>query len=94
MDFKWQGQYGDIVRVRAALGASDSLLATCPVADDSFVQEDRLLVSDPKALQYIYQTSGYRFIKPPGRKELGRLLNGTGILFVEGLRLESTASVY
>ncbi|PBL01943.1 cytochrome P450 [Armillaria gallica] len=66
MDFKWQGQYGDIVRVRAALG------------------EDRLLVSDPKALQYIYQTSGYRFIKPPGRKEIGRLLNGTGILFVEG----------
>ncbi|KAK0453046.1 cytochrome P450 [Armillaria borealis] len=61
MDFKWQGQYGDIVRVRAALG-----------------------VSDPKTLQYIYQTSGYRFIKPPGRKELGRLLNGTGILFAEG----------
>ncbi|PBK76286.1 cytochrome P450 [Armillaria solidipes] len=84
MDFKWQGQYGDIVRVRAALGASDSLLATCPVADGLFVQEDRLLVSDPKTLQYIYQTSGYRFIKPPGRKELGRLLNGTGILFAEG----------
>ncbi|KAK0496994.1 cytochrome P450 [Armillaria luteobubalina] len=66
MDFKWHGQYGDIVRVRAPLG------------------EDRLLVSDPKALQYIYQTSGYGFIKPPGRKELGRLINGTGILYVEG----------
>ncbi|KAK0213325.1 cytochrome P450 [Desarmillaria ectypa] len=66
VDFKWQDQYGDIVRVRAALG------------------EDRLLVSDPKALQYMYQTSGYRFIRPPGRKELGRLLNGTGILFAEG----------
>ncbi|KAK0484070.1 cytochrome P450 [Armillaria novae-zelandiae] len=66
MDFKWQGQYGDIVRVRAPLG------------------EDRLLVSDPKALQYIYQASGYGFIKPPGRKELGRLITGTGILYVEG----------
>ncbi|KAK0231349.1 cytochrome P450 [Armillaria fumosa] len=66
IDFKWQGQYGDVVRVRAPLG------------------EDRLLVSDPKALQYIFQTSGYRFIKPPGRKEIGRLLNGTGILFAEG----------
>ncbi|PBK95280.1 cytochrome P450 [Armillaria gallica] len=66
MDFKWQSQYGDVVRIRAALG------------------EDRLLVSDPKALQYIYQTSGYKFIKPPGRKELSRLFNGTGILFVEG----------
>ncbi|PBK73360.1 cytochrome P450 [Armillaria solidipes] len=66
MDFKWQSQYGDVVRIRAPLG------------------EDRLLVSDPKALQYIYQTSGYRFIKPPGRKELSRLFNGIGILFVEG----------
>ncbi|KAK0240864.1 cytochrome P450 [Armillaria nabsnona] len=66
MDFKWQSQYGDVVRIRAALG------------------EDRLLVSDPKALQYIYQTSGYKFIRPSGRKELSRLLNGTGILFVEG----------
>ncbi|KAK0196691.1 cytochrome P450 [Armillaria mellea] len=27
--------------------------------------EDRLMVSDPKALHYIYQTSGYKFIKPP-----------------------------
>ncbi|KAG7442656.1 cytochrome P450 [Guyanagaster necrorhizus] len=66
VDFKWQEQYGDVVRVRAPLG------------------EDRLLVSDPKALQYIYQTSGYRFIKPPGGKELRRLLTGTGIAFVEG----------
>ncbi|KAK0240869.1 cytochrome P450 [Armillaria nabsnona] len=46
--------------------------------------EDRLLVSDPKALQYIYQTSGYRFIKPPGRKALGRLITGPGILSAEG----------
>lgn len=62
--FKWQAQYGDIVRIRAALG------------------EDRLLVSDPKVLQYIYQTSGYRFIKP--RAELRRLLTGSGILLAEG----------
>ncbi|KAG7439055.1 cytochrome P450, partial [Guyanagaster necrorhizus] len=66
VDFKWQDQYGDVVRVRAALG------------------EDLLLVSDPKALQYIYQTSGYRFIKPPGRKEIGRLTVGSGIFSVEG----------
>ncbi|KAK0213324.1 hypothetical protein DFS33DRAFT_1377806 [Desarmillaria ectypa] len=65
-EFKWKDQYGDIVRVRAALG------------------EDRLLVSDPKALQHIYQTSGYRFIKPPGRKEIGRMITGSGILSVQG----------
>ncbi|KAK0505318.1 cytochrome P450 [Armillaria luteobubalina] len=45
--------------------------------------EDRLLVSDPKALQYIYQTGGYKFMKPPGRKELSRLAAGTGIFSVE-----------
>ncbi|KAK0213326.1 cytochrome P450 [Desarmillaria ectypa] len=66
IDFKWQAQYGDIVRVRSAFG------------------EDHLLVSDPKALQYVYQTSGYRFIKHPARKELGRLLTGNGILLAEG----------
>ncbi|PBK95281.1 cytochrome P450 [Armillaria gallica] len=67
MDFKWQSQYGDVVRIRAAFG------------------EDRLLVSDPKALQYIYQTSGYKFMKPPGSgKEFSRLATGTSIFFVEG----------
>ncbi|KAK0196692.1 cytochrome P450 [Armillaria mellea] len=86
MDFKWQDQYGDIVRVRAPLGASCSLLATCPVTDGRLVQEDRLMVSDPKALHYIYQTSGYKFIKPPGRKELGRLITGTGIVYAMTIR--------
>ncbi|KAJ7744693.1 cytochrome P450 [Mycena metata] len=36
--------------------------------------EDRLLVTDPKALQYIYQTSGYRFHKQSERIELTRLI--------------------
>ncbi|PBK73356.1 cytochrome P450 [Armillaria solidipes] len=66
IDFKWQEQYGDIVRVRAALG------------------EDRLMVSDPRALQYIFKTSGYRFIKPQGRNELRLLITGSGILSAEG----------
>ncbi|KAK0475520.1 cytochrome P450 [Armillaria novae-zelandiae] len=41
-------------------------------------------VSDPRALQYIFQTSGYRFIKPQGRKEIRRLITGSGILSAEG----------
>ncbi|KAJ7125406.1 cytochrome P450 [Mycena epipterygia] len=44
--------------------------------------EDRLLVTDPKALQYIYQTSGYRFHKQPERIELTRLIRG--ILWADG----------
>ncbi|KAF8058710.1 cytochrome P450 [Lyophyllum atratum] len=46
--------------------------------------EDRLLVSDPKALQYILQTSGYNFPKQPARRELSRLTTGKGILWADG----------
>ncbi|KAJ7350822.1 cytochrome P450 [Mycena albidolilacea] len=46
--------------------------------------EDRLLVTDPKALQYIYQTSGYRFHKQPERIELTRMISGRGILWADG----------
>ncbi|KAF8633631.1 hypothetical protein AX15_001320 [Amanita polypyramis BW_CC] len=39
-DFKYQREYGDIVRVKGVFG------------------EGRLLISDPKTLQYIFHTSG------------------------------------
>ncbi|KAF7439981.1 hypothetical protein PC9H_000318 [Pleurotus ostreatus] len=45
--------------------------------------EDRLLVMDPKALQYIYQTSGYNFPKPGASNELTRIVTGNGILVAE-----------
>lgn len=48
-------------------------------------QENRLLLSDPKALQYIYQTSGYNFVKQPERREVSRILSGRGILWADGL---------
>ncbi|KAF8963608.1 cytochrome P450 [Flammula alnicola] len=46
--------------------------------------EDRLLVSDPKALQYIYHISGYNFSKQPERREMTRMLTGRGIVWAEG----------
>ncbi|KAF7294059.1 PseudoU-synth-2 domain-containing protein [Mycena kentingensis (nom. inval.)] len=46
--------------------------------------EDRLLVSDPKALHYIYHTSGYRFRKQPERIEVTRLISGRGMLWADG----------
>ncbi|RDB25056.1 Leukotriene-B4 omega-hydroxylase 3 [Hypsizygus marmoreus] len=64
-DFKWQAEYGDVVRLKAPFG------------------EDRLLISDPKALQYVYQTSGYNFSKQPERRELSRVVSGRGILWAE-----------
>uniref|UniRef100_A0A0W0FWR2 Cytochrome p450 n=2 Tax=Moniliophthora roreri TaxID=221103 RepID=A0A0W0FWR2_MONRR len=42
-DFRWQSQYGGIVRFKAAFG------------------EDRLLVSDPKAVQHILHAPNYRW---------------------------------
>ncbi|KAF8633415.1 hypothetical protein AX17_004586 [Amanita inopinata Kibby_2008] len=47
--------------------------------------EDRLLIADPKALQYIYQTSGYNFFKQPERREMTRIISGRGILWADGI---------
>ncbi|CAA7260516.1 unnamed protein product [Cyclocybe aegerita] len=46
--------------------------------------EDRLLVSDPKALQHIYQTSRYDFAKQAERREVSRLISGRGVLWAHG----------
>ncbi|KAJ3817458.1 cytochrome P450 [Lentinula raphanica] len=45
---------------------------------------DRLLVSDPKALQHILMTSGYRWRKYEERKELSRITSGKGLLWADG----------
>ena len=47
-------------------------------------QEDMLWISDPKALQYIYQTSGYNFPKQPERRILSRLIGDSGLTWAEG----------
>lgn len=65
-DFKYQREYGDVVRIKGPLG------------------EDRLFVSDPKALQYIIHTSGYSFPKWPERTEISRVLMGRGLLWADG----------
>ncbi|KIM48379.1 hypothetical protein M413DRAFT_16317 [Hebeloma cylindrosporum] len=46
--------------------------------------EDRLLISDPKALQYIFQTAGYRFGKQAERREIAIMLSGRGIVWSDG----------
>ncbi|KIM40378.1 hypothetical protein M413DRAFT_446565 [Hebeloma cylindrosporum] len=46
--------------------------------------EDRLLVSDPKALQYIYHTAGYRFGKQAEKRQISIMLSGKGILWADG----------
>ncbi|KAH9922548.1 cytochrome P450 [Amylocystis lapponica] len=46
--------------------------------------EDMLWLSDPKALQYIYQTSGYNFPKQPERRILSRVIGDYGLTWSEG----------
>ena len=43
-----------------------------------------LWISDPKALQYIFQTSGYNFPKQPERRVLSRLVGDTGLTWADG----------
>ena len=43
-----------------------------------------LWLSDPKALQYIYQTSGYNFPKQPERRVLSGLIGDHGLTWADG----------
>ncbi|KAF7289219.1 PseudoU-synth-2 domain-containing protein [Mycena indigotica] len=46
--------------------------------------EDRLLVTDPKALHHIYHVAGYGFLKQVERSEISRLISGRGLLWADG----------
>jgi len=48
------------------------------------VQEDRLWVADPKAINHILQKSGYLYAKPNNIREGSALTSGRGILWAEG----------
>jgi len=79
----WNGPFG--VRLpsdqpRAGVTISESLtegIGTC-------VQEDRLWVADPKAINHILQKSGYLYAKPNNVREGSALTSGRGILWAEG----------
>ena len=47
-------------------------------------QDDRLWVSDPKALQYILQTSRYNFVKPYAARFALNSATGRGVNGAEG----------
>lgn len=49
-----------------------------------YVQEDRLWVVDPKAINHILHKSGYLYAKPTNIQERGELLTGRGIIWAEG----------
>ncbi|KAJ6510946.1 cytochrome P450 [Mycena sanguinolenta] len=59
-DFKWQAQFGHVIRLKGILGT------------------ERLLISDPKALHYMYN-SGYNIRKHAVRAEATKILTGEGL---------------
>ncbi|KAJ7318602.1 cytochrome P450 [Mycena albidolilacea] len=61
-DFKWQAQFGHVIRLKGILGT------------------DRLLISDPKALHYMY-SSGYNIRKHVVRAEATKILTGEGLVW-------------
>ncbi|KIJ66116.1 hypothetical protein HYDPIDRAFT_110276 [Hydnomerulius pinastri MD-312] len=46
--------------------------------------EDQLMVADPKALQWIFNTSAYHFPKQQSRRVVSQMINGKGIIWAEG----------
>ena len=48
------------------------------------VQEDRLWIADPKAINHILQKSGYLYAKPNHVREGSALTSGRGIIWAEG----------
>ncbi|KAJ3850477.1 cytochrome P450 [Lentinula lateritia] len=45
---------------------------------------DQLMVADPKALQHVLQSSGYKWRKSPVRREIARLTSGKGLAWADG----------
>ncbi|KAE9411101.1 cytochrome P450 [Gymnopus androsaceus JB14] len=46
--------------------------------------EDALMVADPRALQYVLHTSGYRFPKSIDSQQITKMMFGRGIVWAEG----------
>ena len=49
-----------------------------------FLQADSLIVTDPKALQYIYNTNDTDFVKQHIRQERLGLITGRALVYAEG----------
>jgi hypothetical protein len=93
-DFKWQAQYGNVIRFKGVFGVCNSPSA---LAAHSFwladPQEDQLMVSDPAALQYMLVKSGYRFAKPENRRVFSEMIHGRGVTWAEGRFLVNDRSM-
>ena len=83
-DFSWQNQYGNVVRFKSILGVGPPalLFRFIILLHLNKLQEDRLMVTDPKALQKIF--NGYIYQRLPGLRVVEHMVNGKGIVWADG----------
>ncbi|THU97193.1 cytochrome P450 [Dendrothele bispora CBS 962.96] len=84
-EYKWYQEYGTAFRATGAYGVCLNDFKTfAENGSDIDEQEEVLMTADPKALQYILQTSGYRFSRPiEFQRRISRLFD-KGVLWAEG----------
>ena len=86
-DWKWAKQYGGCVRIDGLFGVSlqrpiSIILPSSP--HHHSCQDERLFISDPRALQHICANAGTDFVKPLLRRSAGSMFLGMGIGYVQG----------
>lgn len=81
---KWQKEYGSIFRIKGGIGVCNPIFQH-KIPTHLYIQEDRLYVADPKALQHILQKGGYNYSKVPGDNAAKALRGGRGLFWAEGL---------
>lgn len=83
-DFKWGALYGDVIRVTGPLKVN-YVPSSSRISAHRTKQEDILLVSDPRALQYMLFSACYSFPKHAEHAAITRILfGGEGLVQAEG----------
>jgi hypothetical protein len=86
-EFKWMREYGSAWRRTGCFGVSTSALFLIPTLrflNPNKSQRDHLMLADPKALQHILHTTGYRYLKSVDRAHFNELVVGKGLVSVQG----------
>ena len=88
-------EYGTLARWNGALGVSSFHRGQTEVLcfANMIIQEDRLWIADPKAIQHIVQVSYYQCEKNPHLKPMRELLIDRGLISVEGESIHALHAV-
>ena len=87
---RFREDFGNVVHWNGPLGVHLTSHHIYPVFEllvemiGMCVQEDRLWIADPKAINHILQKSGYLYAKPSNARERIALLGDGGVASVEG----------